>query len=90
MQRKVPADKMGRISSLDWAISSAIVPIATIITGPLSEMIGTTFLFLICSITGMIITLIIWWIAHTRVKTFYNRKEVKELSQEAESLILEG
>ncbi len=90
MQRKVPADKMGRISSLDWAISSAIVPIATIMAGPLSEMIGTTTLFLICSITGMIITLIIWWIAHTRVKTFYNRKEVKELSQEAESLILEG
>ncbi len=90
MQRKVPADKMGRISSLDWAISSAITPIATIITGPLSEMIGTTYLFLICSITGMIITLIIWRIAHTRVKTFYNRKEVKELSQEAESLILEG
>ncbi|MFX0021210.1 MAG: MFS transporter [Candidatus Hermodarchaeota archaeon] len=90
MQRKVPADKMGRISSLDWAISSAIVPIATIITGPLSEMIGTTYLFLICSITGMVITLIIWWIAHTRVKTFYNRKEVKELIQEAESLILEG
>ncbi|MFX1480516.1 MAG: hypothetical protein ACFFCI_20700, partial [Promethearchaeota archaeon] len=85
MQLKVPADKMGRLSSLDWAISSAISPIATIITGPLSELIGITSLFLTCSIMGMIITLILWWIAHIRVKTYYKRKDVKELSKEAES-----
>ncbi|MFW9878223.1 MAG: MFS transporter, partial [Candidatus Thorarchaeota archaeon] len=85
MQLKVPADKMGRLSSLDWAISSAISPIATIITGPLSELIGITSLFLTCSIMGMIITLILWWIAHIRVKTYYKRKEVKELSNQAES-----
>ncbi|MFX0005937.1 MAG: MFS transporter [Promethearchaeota archaeon] len=89
MQTKVPPDKMGRLSSLDWAISSAISPIATIITGPLSELIGITSLFLTCSIMGMIITLILWWIAHIRVKTYYKRKEVKELSREAESIILE-
>jgi DHA3 family macrolide efflux protein-like MFS transporter len=89
MQLKVPADKMGRLSSLDWAISSAITPVATIITGPLSEAIGTTNLFLSCSIIGMITTLIIWRIAHIRVKTFYNKKEIKELRKEVESIILE-
>lgn len=92
MQRKVPAEKMGRISSLDWAISSAIVPIATIITGPLSEEIGTINLFLSCSIIGMIITLIIWRIAHTRVKNYYEKKKVEEVEEnreETESIILE-
>jgi hypothetical protein len=67
MQRKVPADKMGRLSSLDWAISSAISPIATIITGPLSELLGVTPLFLSCSILGMLITIVLWWIAHIYV-----------------------
>jgi DHA3 family macrolide efflux protein-like MFS transporter len=79
MQLKVPADKMGRLSSLDWAISSAITPIATIITGPLSETIGVTYLFLFCSIIGMIITLVLWWIAHKWVKNSKKIEEDKEI-----------
>ncbi|MFW9900336.1 MAG: MFS transporter [Candidatus Thorarchaeota archaeon] len=82
MQKKVPADKMGRLSSLDWAISSAISPIATIITGPLSELIGVIPMFLSCSIIGMVITLILWWIAHIHVN---NKKETsKEIEQTVE------
>ena len=76
MQLKVPADKMGRLSSLDWAISSAIAPIATIIAGPLSEIIGVKNLFISSSVIGMIITLIIWWIAHTRVNNHNNLMEI--------------
>ncbi len=89
MQLKVPADKMGRLSSLDWAISSAIVPIAAIVTGPLSEAIGTTNLFLSCSIIGMLITLIMWRIAHTRVNNHYNKNGVQKPREETTSLIAE-
>ncbi|MHA2398390.1 MAG: MFS transporter [Promethearchaeota archaeon] len=66
MQLKVPSDKMGRISSIDWAISSAISPIGAIIVGPLAELFGVPNLFLYFSITGVIITLILWWIAARR------------------------
>ncbi|UCC19900.1 MAG: MFS transporter [Promethearchaeota archaeon] len=79
MQLKVPADKMGRLSSLDWAISSAITPIAAILTGPLSEIVGVTNLFLSCSILGMIITLLLWWIAHTRVNNNNKKKELEKM-----------
>ena len=86
MQHKVPADKMGRLSSLDWAISSAISPIATIITGPLSELIGVTPLFLSCSIVGMIITIVFWWIAHIRVSKNI-RKNFEEIELTAENIV---
>jgi DHA3 family macrolide efflux protein-like MFS transporter len=66
MQLRVPSDKMGRISSIDWAISSAISPIGAIIVGPLAELFGVPNLFLYFSITGVIITLILWWIAARR------------------------
>ncbi|MFW9970615.1 MAG: MFS transporter [Candidatus Odinarchaeota archaeon] len=89
MQLKVPADKMGRLSSLDWAISSAISPIATIIAGPLSDIIGVQSLFISCSIIGMIITLIIWWIAHNRIKKYNSKKEIEELDKSVEILPLE-
>jgi DHA3 family macrolide efflux protein-like MFS transporter len=79
MQKKIPADKMGRISSIDWAISSAISPIGTLIAWPLSEIFGVPNLFLIFSIIGIIITLLLWWIAHTRVNNFKKTNEIEEL-----------
>lgn len=75
MQHKVPKEKMGRISSIDWAISSAISPIGAIISGPLAEIFGVPKFFLYCSIIGVLITLILWWIAHTRVNNHNNEIE---------------
>ena len=78
IQKKVPTDKMGRISSIDWAISSAISPIGTLISWPLSEIFGVPNLFLICSVLGIIITLIIWWIAYTKVNNTNNKMKKSE------------
>ncbi|MFX0081250.1 MAG: MFS transporter [Candidatus Hodarchaeota archaeon] len=69
MQQKVPKEKMGRISSIDWAISLAISPIGALISGPLAEFFGVPSLFVGCSIIGVVITLTLWWIAHTRVNS---------------------
>lgn len=77
MQIKVPADKMGRISSIDYAISMAISPIGTIISGPLGEIFGVPNLFLYCAIIGMIITIILWYFTHTRI----NNNKMKELEK---------
>lgn len=79
MQLKVPAEKMGRISSIDWTISTVISPIATIITGPLAEMFGVTNLFLSSAIIGIIVTLIFWWIAHVKLTNNNNRMGVFEI-----------
>ncbi|NHJ19764.1 MAG: MFS transporter [Candidatus Lokiarchaeota archaeon] len=67
MQLRVPADKMGRISSIDWMISLIISPIATILTGPLAELIGVTNLYLSTALLGIIISVIFWWIAHVKL-----------------------
>jgi len=77
MQIKVPSDKMGRITSIDYAISLAITPIATIIAGPLAELFGVANLFLYCAILGSIITIILWYFAHTRI----NNNKMKELEK---------
>lgn len=72
IQMKVPADKMGRISSIDYAVSMAFSPIGAIISGPLSELFGVANLFLYCAILGMVTTIIFWWIAHVRLDNNYN------------------
>ncbi|MFX1372494.1 MAG: MFS transporter [Promethearchaeota archaeon] len=80
MQLKVPADKMGRISSIDYALSMAISPIATILAGPLGELLGVPNLILYCSIIGIIIALIFWWITYLQIKNKgKNEFEIKEI-----------
>ena len=75
---------MGRLSSIDWALSIAITPIGTLASGPLAELFGESNLFLFCSIIGMIITLVLWWIAHKRINNNNKKNELKgiELSIE--------
>lgn len=58
MQTKVPRDKLGRVSSIDMSISSAITPIGYIISGPLSQIIGVRGLFVLSGLLGVIITLL--------------------------------
>lgn len=77
MQTRVPADKMGRMSSIDWAVSSAISPFGALLAGFLAELVGVSNLILYCAIIGMIISIIIWRITSVR----YNRHQGKEKSE---------
>ncbi|MBY9014827.1 MAG: MFS transporter [Candidatus Lokiarchaeota archaeon] len=60
IQTVVPADKMGRITSIDNSLSMSISPIGTLISGPLAEMFGVGNLFLYCAILGIIVTILVW------------------------------
>jgi len=40
VQREVPADKLSRVSSFDWAVSIVIMPIGLALAGPIAEGIG--------------------------------------------------
>lgn len=82
MQLKVSADKMGRISSIDYAISSAITPIGTILSGPLAEIFGVANLFFYCSIIGIIITLILWGITHLVTKNNKVHKSKMDINRD--------
>jgi len=79
IQIKVPADKMGRISSIDFAVSMAISPIGAIISGPLAELFGIANLFLYCAILGMVITIIFWWMAHIRLNNNDKKEELEKV-----------
>lgn len=73
MQTNVPADKMGRISSIDWTVSLAISPFGTLFAGFVAELVGVSNLILYCAIAGMIIAMIIWRFTSVR----YNQSKKK-------------
>ena len=81
MQKEVPADKMGRVTSIDWTISFAISPIATLFAGFLSDIVGIRNLFFYCAIIGMIITVIIWRFTSVRYNNKEERKYLKKIDE---------
>ena len=57
MHRLVPARLLGRVTSLDWMISTAFVPLSFALTGPVSNAIGVRETFFWGGVLGAFATL---------------------------------
>jgi DHA3 family tetracycline resistance protein-like MFS transporter len=55
-QRHVPADLLGRVSSLDWLISIGLLPVSFALTGPVSGAIGIRATLIGAGLLGGLIT----------------------------------
>jgi predicted MFS family arabinose efflux permease len=40
LQRRVPNELLGRVSSLDWLVSAGLVPLSFVLTGPIAASLG--------------------------------------------------
>jgi DHA3 family tetracycline resistance protein-like MFS transporter len=52
MQTRVPARLLGRVSSVDWLMSTALIPVSFALTGPLAAALGTKTVLLGAGIAG--------------------------------------
>lgn len=80
MQTVVPADKMGRITSIDQSLSKSISPIGTLISGPLAEVFGVGNLFLYCAILGIIVTILIWSFTDIKRVDYASKSELEMIT----------
>jgi MFS family permease len=55
-QRHVPADMLGRVSSLDWLISIGLLPLSFALTGPVSGAIGVRATLIGAGVLGAVVT----------------------------------
>ena len=55
LQRRVPAAMLGRVSSLDFFVSLAFMPISMAIAGPAGESLGLPVVFLIAGLAPLLI-----------------------------------
>lgn len=56
MHRLVPTDLLGRVTSLDWMVSTALLPVSFALTGPVAAAIGIETTFLWSGILGGLTT----------------------------------
>jgi MFS family permease len=58
MQRLVPAELLGRVTSFDWLVSVSLMPVSFALTGPVAEAVGTRTTLLVAGLVGAPLTLV--------------------------------
>jgi MFS family permease len=54
LQRRVPSELLGRVSSLDFFVSLALMPVSMALAGPLAHWIGITPTFVLAGVLPVI------------------------------------
>ena len=88
IQTTVPADKLGRVSSIDSAFSSAISPIGSLISGPLALLVGIQALFVFGGLAGVVITKAFWSFTGIRKVDLDSKSEMEKINEKIESLTI--
>jgi MFS transporter, DHA3 family, tetracycline resistance protein len=55
LQRRVPTEMLGRVSSLDFFVSLVFMPVSFAIVGPLSKVVSMQTIFLVAGITPVLL-----------------------------------
>jgi len=66
LQRRVPGEMLGRVSSLDFFVSLAFLPVSFAVVGPLSKVVSLQMIFLIAGLTPVVVAAIAVWAANMR------------------------
>ena len=63
LQRRVPSAMLGRVSSLDFFVSLAFMPVSMAIAGPLSTVVSMQTIFLVAGVVPVAVALVAWFAA---------------------------
>lgn len=55
LQQRVPRDLLGRVSSLDWLVSTGLVPVSFALTGPAAAILGPETTIIGASVLGAVL-----------------------------------
>jgi len=61
LQRRVPGHLLGRISSLDFFVSLALMPLSMAAAGPLTQVLSLQAIFVIAGLASPLFGIIAWW-----------------------------
>lgn len=60
LQRLVPREMLGRVSSLDWVVSFALIPLSFVLTAPVAAALGARTTLIGAGVLGATSTLALW------------------------------
>ena len=66
MQRVVPPELLGRVKSLDWLISTGLVPVSFAVVGPLAGLFGVRPVMLVAGLAASALTVAFYFLPGMR------------------------
>lgn len=66
MQRVVPSELLGRVRSVDWLVSTGLVPISMAVTGPVAEWLGVREVLFGAGIGSCLLTALFYFLPGMR------------------------
>ena len=60
IQTRVPAEMLGRVSSLDWFVSIGLLPVSFALTGPIAELVGAEATLMGAGVLGSLAALLLF------------------------------
>src|SRR6476620_10446640 len=66
LQRRVPTEMLGRVSSLDFFVSLAFMPVSFAIVGPLSKVVSMQTIFLVAGVAPVLLAAVATYAARMR------------------------
>lgn len=63
LQRRVPRHMLGRISSLDFFVSLALMPLSMALAGPLATVVPVPVIFVVAGVAPFVLSFIVLWVA---------------------------
>lgn len=58
LQRRVPPELLGRVSSLDFFLSLSLMPLSMALAGPVSELVGRTATFVVGGVAPVVLAVV--------------------------------
>jgi DHA3 family macrolide efflux protein-like MFS transporter len=88
VQTAVPADKLGRVTSIDHTFSMAISPAGSLLSGPLSLLLGIPALFFFSGFIGVICTIGFWGFTSIRKVDMDSKSALEEINGHLENITI--
>ena len=66
LQRRVPRHMLGRVSSLDFFVSLALMPVSMALAGPLAQVVPIPVIFLVAGLAPFLLSFLVLRVAHMR------------------------
>lgn len=66
LQRRVPRHMLGRVSSLDFFVSLALMPVSMALAGPLAQVVSIPTIFIVAGLVPFVLSFVVLWAARMR------------------------
>ncbi len=87
LQQRVPRELLGRVSSLDWMLSIALVPVSFALTAPVAAALGASATMVIAALLGAVLFVALMFVPGVRDPEREDADEREGSGQGGEDLV---